>query len=140
MNKKIKMLTTALLLSGSLLSAVPVHAATTTENQTKKVSTESSKSKIDGKVTKPSGDITVKAISRDQPSNGFSGTLWCTGDDVMVRYEAGQYADETMDRGDSKYFYKVSNGKAYFTFYSKSMDSTINLYVSTKYLSTKRVY
>ena len=104
MNKKIKLLTSALLLSGSLLSAVPAHAATTTENQSKKVSTEASTTKIDKEVTKPSGEITVKEISHDKPSDGFSGILWCTGDGVMVRYEAGQYADETMDRGDSKYF------------------------------------
>ena len=138
MNKKIKLLTSALLLSGSLLSAVPAHAATTTENQTKKVSTEASTTKIYKEVTKPSGEITVKEISHDKPSDGFSGTLWCTGNNVNVRdLKTGEVVTQ-MDRGDSRYFYWVNDGNGYFQ-KTDSMGTTREYIVSVKYLSTVKV-
>jgi hypothetical protein len=116
-------------LSGSLLSAIPAHAATT--------------SKIDsGAISKPSS-IKVMAISTNQPPSSFSGgTLWCTGDGVYVRdYQGNKIPDGyggyvTMDRGDSEYFEGItSDGRAYF----QSWDGTM-AYVSKTYLSTVMVY
>lgn len=130
MNKKIKMLTTALLLSGSLLSAVPAYAATT----------EPSTTKIDSTVSKPSGNITVKSISQNQPSKGFSGKLWCTGNGVYIRHKDGSRVPDgnggyyMMNRGDgNRFYYDDDNGGFYYA------TGTGNAYVSKQYLSTIRV-
>lgn len=56
MNKRLRILTSALLLSGSLLSMVPAGAATITGHETNKASKIGSVS-----VTKPNTDISVKS-------------------------------------------------------------------------------
>ena len=131
MNKKIKLLTSALLLSGSLLSVVPAYAATTTETST---------TKINSTVSKPSGNITVKAISTNQPSDGYEGILWCTGNGVYIRNKDGSRVSDgnggyyTMNRGDrNRFYFDEDNGGFYYA------TGTGNAYVSKQYLSIVRV-
>ncbi|MFR8041413.1 MAG: hypothetical protein ACLU7E_04875 [Clostridium butyricum] len=120
MNKKVKMVATVLMLTGSLLSVIPANAAT----------------KID--IAKPSGDIAVASVSNYQPENGYSGTLWCTGDGVNVRYADSGRSAYTINKGQSYNFYNVDGNKAYFQ-HPSSMGGSVKMYVDKRYLSTKYV-
>ncbi|MFR8041412.1 MAG: hypothetical protein ACLU7E_04870 [Clostridium butyricum] len=119
MDKKVKIIATALLVTGSLLSVIPANAATKSN------------------IAKPSGDIAVASVSNHRPPNGFSGRLWCTGNGVYVRDQYGKKIPDigggyvVMNRGNSFYFDNVIGDRAYFTTLTGG-----TAYVSTEYLST----
>jgi hypothetical protein len=73
-----------------------------------------------------------QAISKNQPSEGFSGTCWITGDNVNIRSIDGTIIGQ-FQRGDSWYFDYVSNGKGYHK-------TELSCYtVDVSYLSTVKV-
>lgn len=120
MNKKVKMIATTLMLTGSLISAVPANAATKTD------------------IVKPSSDISVTAVSNYQPKEGYHGTLWCTGNDVNVRYADTGRSAYRINRGTSYNFFNVSGNKAFFQ-HPSSMGGSITMYIDKRYLSTRYV-
>lgn len=122
MNKKVRIIATTLMLTGSLVSVVPANAAIKTD------------------IVKPTGDIIVASYSKHSPRPGYHGKLWCTGDGVYIRDVSGNRIPDGeggylhADRGDRFYCDYVSNGKCYFTSWTGQ-----KAYISASYASTVAV-